>query len=340
MDLGLAGTCIFSWTDEWWVGGQKVEGWYFGLTGENRRPKPALKVTENYYRRRPSELREEWPRVSVVVCAYQAEATIEECLRSLAKLEYPAYEVLVVDDGSTDATAEIARRFPVRLLSRARRGLSGARNVGLEHSKGKIVAYIDADAQADPDWLTYLALALGVPATAGAGGPNPVPPDDPPVAQCVARAPGGPIHVLLDDERAEHVPGCNMAFWREHLVEIGGFDPIYRAAGDDVDACWKLLDRGYDIRFHPSALVWHRRRDSVGAFWHQQLGYGKAEALVERNHPDKFNNPGRRPGGGWSTVRPPCWQAGAASTAGGLAPRPSSDSIAGRTTSTRSGHRT
>jgi O-antigen biosynthesis protein len=212
MDLGLAGTCIFSWTDEWWVGGQKVEGWYFGLTGENRRPKPALKVTEDYYRRRPSELREEWPRVSVVVCAYQAEATIEECLRSLAELEYPAYEVLVVDDGSTDATAEIARRFPVRLLSRDRLGLSGARNVGLEHSEGEIVAYIDADAQADPDWLTYLALALGVPGTSGAGGPNPAPPDDPPVAQCVARAPGGPIHVLLDDERAEHVPGCNMAF--------------------------------------------------------------------------------------------------------------------------------
>jgi GT2 family glycosyltransferase len=293
MELGIAGTCVFSWTDEWWVGGHKVEGWYFGVTRENREPKPALKVLENYYRTKPSELRKEWPRASVVVCAYQAEDTIEECLRSLMELGYPDYEVLVVDDGSTDATAQIARRFPVRLLSKDRLGLSGARNVGLEQAEGEFVAYIDADAQADPDWLTYLALALEVQGTAGAGGPNPVPPDDPPVAQCVARAPGGPIHVLLDDERAEHVPGCNMAFWRERLVEIGGFDPIYRAAGDDVDVCWKLLDRGYDIRFNPSALVWHRRRDSVRAFWRQQLGYGKAEALVERNHPDKFNSLGQ-----------------------------------------------
>ena len=293
MELGLAGTCVFSWTDDWWVGGHKVEGWYFGVTRENREPKPALNVLEGYYRRRPSELRGEWPSASVVVCAYQAQDTIEECLWSLTNLDYPNYEVLVVDDGSTDATTNIARRFPVRLLSRERLGLSGARNVGLEHAEGEIVAYIDADAQADPDWLTYLVLALEARGTAGVGGPNPAPPDDPSVAQCVARAPGGPIHVLLDDERAEHVPGCNMAFWRERLLEIGGFDPIYRAAGDDVDVCWKLLDRGYDIRFHASALVWHRRRDSVKAFWRQQLGYGKAEALVERNHPDKFNSLGQ-----------------------------------------------
>jgi GT2 family glycosyltransferase len=293
VEVGLAGTCVFSWTDEWWVGGHKVEGWYFGVTRENREPKPALKILEDHYRRRPSELREEWPSASVVVCAYQAEQTIEQCLRSLTELDYPNYEVLVVDDGSTDATAEIARRFAVRLLSRGRLGLSGARNVGLEEAEGEIVAYIDADAQADPDWLTYLALALEVSGTAGAGGPNVVPSDDPPTAQCIARAPGGPSHVLLDNERAEHVPGCNMAFWRERLLEVGGFNPIYTVAGDDVDVCWKLLDCDCEIRFHPSALVWHRRRGSIRAFWRQQVGYGRAEALVERNHPDKFNGLGQ-----------------------------------------------
>jgi len=198
-----------------------------------------------------------------------------------------------VDDGSTDATAQVARRSPVRLLCGGRLGLSGARNLGLAHAEGEIVAYIDADAQADPDWLTYLALALEAPGTAAAGGPNPVPPDDPPVAQCVARAPGGPIHVLLDNERAEHVPGCNMAFRRERLLEVGGFDPTYWAAGDDLDVCWRLLASDCEIRFHPSALVWHRRRDSIRAFWRQQVTYGKAEALVERNHPDKFNGLGQ-----------------------------------------------
>ena len=293
MEYGLAGTCVFSWTDEWWVGGHKVEGWSFGLTQENRQPKAALEAVAGHYKGGLLGSRTHWPKASVVVCAYQAERTIGECVRSLMELNYPDYEVLVVDDGSTDATAELAGRFPVRVVSGGRLGLSGARNLGLEHAGGEIVAYIDADARADPDWLTYLVVALDPPYTAGVGGPNLPPPEDPLVARCLARAPGGPAHVLLDNERAEHVPGCNMAFWRERLVEIGGFDPIYRAAGDDVDVCWKLQDLGYNLRFHPAALVWHHSRRRIRDFWRQQVGYGKAEALVARNHPDKFNSLGQ-----------------------------------------------
>jgi GT2 family glycosyltransferase len=293
MEYGLAGTCVFAWTDEWWVEGEKVEGWCFGLTRENREPKPALEVMAGHYRDGLLRSRTRWPKASVVVCAYQAQTTIQECLRSLMDLNYPDYEVLVVDDGSTDATAELAAEFPVCVISGGRLGLSGARNLGLEHANGEIVAYMDADARADEDWLAHLVVALDPPDAAGVGGPNLSPPEDPPVAQCVSRAPGGPVHVLLDNERAEHVPGCNMAFWRERLVEIGGFDPIYRTAGDDVDVCWKLQNLGYSVRFHPAAIVWHHARGGVRDFWRQQVGYGKAEALVARNHPEQFNSLGQ-----------------------------------------------
>jgi len=129
----------------------------------------------------------------------------------------------------------------------------------------------------------------------------------------------------LDDERAEHVPGCNIALRRERLVEIGGFDPIYRAAGDDVAVCWKLLDPGYNIPAHPSALVWHRCRDCVRASWRQQLGFGLAEALVGHYNPDKFiNSLGQVTRGmiyGTTSVLP----GGFASTPGGSATRPSGD---------------
>jgi hypothetical protein len=98
--------------------------------------------------------------------------------------------------------------------------------------------------------------------------------------------------VLLADDRAEHIPGCNMAFWKKVLLEVGGFDPIYTAAGDDVDLCWKVLDRSWEIGFHPAALVWHHRRPRLRPYLRQQRGYGRAEALVEARHPERFTPAG------------------------------------------------
>src|SRR5438874_7872791 len=119
----------------------------------------------------------------------------------------------------------------------------------------------------------------------GAGGPNVPPPDDPEGAQRVARAPGGPVHVLIADERAEHLPGCNMAFRREVLEQVGGFDPVYMAAGDDVDLCWRVLDRGGAMGFIPAGLVCHNRRRGPRAFWRRRGGYGRAGASGGAGHP-------------------------------------------------------
>lgn len=293
VERGVAGTCLFSWTDDWWVGDSPVEGWHFGLTTADRSARPALTAAEKWNRRTVADLHRQWPSMSVVVCAYNAADTLDECLQHTCALDYPDLDIVVIDDGSADATAEIARRHPrARLVTIEHAGLSVARNVGFEQARGEIVAYLDSDAYPTREWPYFLALAMKDRAVAGAGGPNVPPYDDPEMAQRVARAPGGPVHVLVTDDRAEHVPGCNMAFRRDVLTEIGGFDPIYTAAGDDVDVCWRVLDRGYEIGFHPAALVWHHRRPSARAYLRQQRGYGRAEALVEARHPDRFNELG------------------------------------------------
>src|SRR5437762_13716168 len=124
---------------------------------------------------------------------------------------------------------------------------------------------------------------------AGVGGPNVVPQEDNWIAKCVFRSPGGPTQVMFDDRYAEHIPGCNMSFRKSALLTVGGFDPIFRKAADDVDICWRLLENGYRLGFSPSALVWHHRRPSVRAYWRQQVGYGYSEALLERKMPNKFN---------------------------------------------------
>jgi O-antigen biosynthesis protein len=292
-ERGVAGTCIFSWTDEWWVGDAEVTGWCFGLTTGDRSPRPALDIAQRWNARTVRDIDFPWPSMSIVVCAYNSEATLDECLAHTCALDYPGLEILVVDDGSTDATAEIARRYQrVELLQIPHAGLSVARNEGLRHARGDLIAYLDSDAYPSPEWPFYLALAFDGPDVGGAGGPNIPPTTDPLQAQMVARAPGGPVHVLVSDDRAEHVPGCNMAFWREVLDEVGGFDPIYTSAGDDVDLCWKVLDRDWAIGFHPAALVWHHRRSGLRPYLRQQRGYGRSEALVEARHPARFTPTG------------------------------------------------
>jgi glycosyltransferase involved in cell wall biosynthesis len=285
---GCAGAFAYAWTDEWHRGGEDVEDWAFGLTRRNRRPKPALAAVRRAFAATPAR-QDALPRVSVIVCTFNGAATLRECLDGVCALNYPDYEVIVVNDGSTDETAASASSYPVRLITTENMGLSMARNTGLEAATGDIVAYIDDDARPDPDWLRYIVHTCIEGDWAAVGGPNLPPPNDGMVADCVANSPGAPTHVLLSDREAEHVPGCNMAIRRSALVHIGGFDPQFRVAGDDVDLCWRLATNGLRVGFSPAAVVWHHRRGSVRAYLRQQSAYGEAEALLERKWRLKFN---------------------------------------------------
>lgn len=286
---GAGGAFVFAWTDEWFRGGHDILDWDFGLTTRDRQPKPALAAVREAFAETPFPAGGPWPRISVVVCTYNGSRTLRDCLDGLQRLEYPDCEVIVVDDGSTDHSAAIAREYNVRLVSTGNRGLSAARNTGLEAATGEIVAYLDDDAYPDPHWLTYLASTFRGTGHMAVGGPNLAPPGAGPIAECVVNAPGGPVHVLFNDREAEHIPGCNMAFRKSGLRAIGGFDAQFRTAGDDVDVCWRVLQNGWTIGFSPAAVVWHHRRNSVRDYWRQQRGYGKAEALLERKWPEKYN---------------------------------------------------
>ena len=111
-EAGVAGTFVFAWTDEWFTGGHLIEDWAFGLVDRERQPKPsfdevAAANTTAPCRRRCRAIR----AVSVVVCAYNAERTMDQCLASLAELSYPDYEVIVVNDGSTRPHARDRREL-------------------------------------------------------------------------------------------------------------------------------------------------------------------------------------------------------------------------------------
>jgi len=288
-EAGCAGAFVFSWTDEWHRGGMEITDWHFGLTDRDRRPKPALALLSRAFASVPLDLGAAPLRVSVLVCTYNGARTLEQTCTAIARLDYLSMEVIVVDDGSTDDSAEIARSHGFAVISTANCGLSSARNTAIAAATGEIVAFIDDDAVPDPHWLTYLVDTFERTDFVAVGGPNLPVPGDGAVADAVAAAPGNPIHVLLTDREAEHIPGCNAAFRTAALREVGGFDPRFRTAGDDVDVCWRLQDRGGRIGYCAAALVWHHRRRQVRAYLRQQRGYGRAEAMLERKWPARYS---------------------------------------------------
>src|SRR5439155_24375518 len=161
------------------------EDWKFGLVDRDRRLKPAAHAVAEAFDDAPfsRERQRTWPKVSVIVCAYNAADTLEDNLRSLERLNYPNYEIVLVNDGSKDRTSEIARGFSrVRVVDTPNQGLSAARNVGLAEATGEIVAYTDADTRVDRDWLTFLVQPFLISDVVASGGPNVVPPHHPPIA--------------------------------------------------------------------------------------------------------------------------------------------------------------
>ncbi len=290
-DEGVAGITLYAWSDRWWNAGMEVLDWDFGLLDRSGDPKPALASITAVFSAAGPPLRQ--ASVSVIVCTRNGRSRIADCLRALLGQTLTPHELIVVDDGSTDGTADLVEKnFPSVVLIRLEpSGLSSARNAGAEAATGEFLAFTDDDCEPDQTWLAGLAEAFSRGWDA-AGGPNLPPPPRDAVQAVVAAAPGAPSHVMLDDEEAEHLPGCNIAVRRTAYFEVGGFDAVFTTAGDDVDFCWRLREKGYRLGFAPTAFVWHHRRTSLRGYLRQQIGYGKAEALLIAKHPQRFTSLG------------------------------------------------
>lgn len=299
---GVAGNVWFSFTDDWHRGGEKITGWNFGIVDRARIPRAAARVAHSLRNWTPtgacteprtsepsSQLRTALPRISAIVCTRNGSLTLSECLAALGRQTHPNHEVIVIDDGSTDSTSEIAMSFPfVRYFHQAPAGLSAARNRGAHEADGEILAYTDDDCIPDEDWLARLSAAYDDESWVAAGGPNIPPAPRNHTEAIVAAAPGAPTHVLIADEEAEHLPGCNLSIRKAALLAVGGFRDEFVTAGDDVDICWRLREAGGRLRFVAAAMVWHHRRFTVRDYFRQQSGYGHAEALLMKHHPSRF----------------------------------------------------
>jgi glycosyltransferase involved in cell wall biosynthesis len=231
------------------------------------------------------------PFVTVVVPVRNGEATIQQCLTSLQHLQYPSerHEVLVVDNGSSDRTAEIVRRYPVRCLREDRRGLSHARNRGIEASRGQIVAFTDADCVVTTDWLTELVSGLGDPRlSAVAGEVVAYPPTTAAERYLARRRPLWQEPRCRGQRRPWFLFG-NVAVRREVFARVGLFDPRFAGGGaEDIDYSWRFFNAGCTLAYRPRALVFHRHRMTPHGLLRQQIAYGRGQAVLRRKYPQEL----------------------------------------------------
>ncbi|MGA0846228.1 MAG: glycosyltransferase family 2 protein, partial [Luteolibacter sp.] len=289
-EIGCAGFTAYAWSDQWWNREAEVHDWNFGLIDRQGNEKPALQVLRSV----PPMRLLPGPRFSVIVCSRNGAPRILSCLDAIRAL-HGDFELIVVDDGSTDGTGDlVAATYPDAILLRiGASGLSAARNAGAALASGELLVFTDDDCEPDCEWLLRMGKAFAAGSHDALGGPN-IPPRPSNWHQAVTdAAPGAPGHVMLNDVDAEHLPGCNLAVTRRAFDAVGGFDPIFHTAGDDVDFCWRLEDAGFRIGFVPDAFVWHHRRRTIRGYLRQQWGYGVAERALIRKHPQRFTNEGR-----------------------------------------------
>lgn len=290
---GLSGATIYAWSDDWFNNGRQMKDWAFGLIRRDGTAKPALKRLQNLDLSLP--LPKSPPRFSVIICTRNGHQRLPECIAACQSLNYPDYEIIVVNDGSTDGTeAYLSQQENIRTFSIPPCGLSAARNFGAEKATGEIFAYTDDDCQPDQNWLAWLACAYQDSSHAAIGGPNLSPVPDTLANALTTVAPGAPTHVMLTDTEAEHLPGCHLSVRRAAFEVIGGFDARFHTAGDDVDFCWRLRDAGFTLGFAAASFVWHDRRATVWKYLKQQMGYGAAEAQLFQKHPHRFSEGGVR----------------------------------------------
>jgi glycosyltransferase involved in cell wall biosynthesis len=226
-----------------------------------------------------------------VIPVLNGERTIGDCLASLLRNDYPATrrEILVVDNGSTDGTAHIVKRLPVRYLLESRRGASYARNRGILASRGEIVAFTDADCLASSRWLRELVSGFDEQAVGGVAGEIlPYPPRTAAERYAARIRHLSPEHYLRRPIFPFAVT-ANLAFRRSVFDAVGLMDPGSPRGGESTDFCTRFLrETGLQLRLASKAIVLHRHRASALELLRQQWSYGRGHAFLYIKYRDEI----------------------------------------------------
>ena len=234
--------------------------------------------------------------ISIVVPAYDAEATLGACLEALGAQEGIAeHEVIVVDDGSTDATAELARRAGAAVISQGHAGAAAARNRGAAAAHGSLLLFTDADCVPAAGWAAEMSRPFADPSVAGVKGfftshQRAL------VARFVQAEYAEKERHMLGRRSVAFADTAAAAYRTAVFREVGGFRP-YLGAVEDTELAFRVAAAGYRLVVAPAALVDHRHPESIVAYARRKLRYGRWGARTYLTYPARVLDDSHTP---WS----------------------------------------
>jgi cellulose synthase/poly-beta-1,6-N-acetylglucosamine synthase-like glycosyltransferase len=226
---------------------------------------------------------------SVIVPVYNGQSTLGACLRALAALtaDPNSYEVIVVDDGSTDGSAEIAARHNVMVIRQEHKGAAAARNRGAQQAHGAVLLFTDADCEPWPNWIEQMTAPFADPEVVGVKGVYQTRQRSP-VARFTQAEYEEKYDVLARSDRIDFVDTYSAAYRREVFLEAKGFDTSFPATTmEDQELSYRLAQRGCKLVFAPAACVYHQHPATVWHYARRKAKLGRWKVRVHLRYPSK-----------------------------------------------------
>ncbi len=231
--------------------------------------------------------------VSVIVPAFNAAGTLDDCLAALLaqSVARSSYEIIVVDDGSLDATADVAARYcdeGVQLVRQPNQGAASARNMGVAHAGGDLLLFTDSDCVPQPDWIERMVAAFADPETVGAKGTY-LTGQRRLVARFVQIEYEDRYDRMRNQERIDFIDTYSAGYRRDIFQQNGGFNVAVRFV-EDQEFSFRLAEKGYKLVFVPEARVSHLHDQDVFEYVERKFNIGVWKARVMQRHPERLAN--------------------------------------------------
>jgi len=237
---------------------------------------------------------------SIIIAVRNELTHIEECLQSVFNQDYSEpYEVIVVDGMSIDGTYEhlkkLQKKYNFKIYQNPVLNAAAGRNTGINHSKGKYIAFIDGDAIAYKDWLSQIKKMFEKHDATGIGGPDLLPKNSTSRSKMIGQVMTSPVarggklnpstqHSLMEEEKfVDHIPTCNLCLKREIFDKVGMFDEKF-VKGQDLELNYRIRKNGFKLLYSPIVRVTHHRKHHTKDFTQQIYKWSKAKVAIIKKH--------------------------------------------------------